>query len=106
MGTYNHKQVLSDYENGKIDVEMAMGHTLQHIGKLYEAQMTVTVDQQQVWQTVNTLQTDVHALQTEITRVPKLQAAFVQWQQLVDRLIAHTGLALPKSSKKQPPQQP
>jgi hypothetical protein len=100
VGTYDYKQVLSDYEKGKMDVEMAMGHTLQHIGKLYEAQLSTHADQQQVRQTVNTLQTEVSALQTEITRLPKLQAALVQLQQVVDRLIAHTGLTLPKSSKR------
>ncbi len=38
MGTYDHKKVLSDYVNGKMTVEMAMGHSLQHLDKLYESQ--------------------------------------------------------------------
>jgi hypothetical protein len=37
MATYDPKQVLSDYANGKITPEMAVGHSLQHIDKLYEA---------------------------------------------------------------------
>ena len=37
MSTYDFDKVLSDYEHGRITVEMAMGHSLQHIGKLYEA---------------------------------------------------------------------
>ena len=37
MATYDHKQVLSDYASGKITPEMAVGHGLQHIDKLYEA---------------------------------------------------------------------
>ena len=40
MATYDHKQVLSDYANGKITPEMAVGHSLQHIDKLYEAVKT------------------------------------------------------------------
>lgn len=36
MATYDHKQVLSDYASGKITPEMAIGHSLQHIDKLYE----------------------------------------------------------------------
>jgi outer membrane protein TolC len=40
MGTYDHKQVLQDYATGKITVEMAVGHVLQHIEKLYEARDT------------------------------------------------------------------
>ena len=37
MATYDHKQVLSDYAKGEITPEMAVGHSLQHIDKLYEA---------------------------------------------------------------------
>lgn len=36
MATYDHKQVLADYASGKITPEMAVGHSLQHIDKLYE----------------------------------------------------------------------
>jgi hypothetical protein len=38
MSTYDYDKVMADYANGRITVEMAMGHSLQHIGKLYEAQ--------------------------------------------------------------------
>ena len=38
MSTYDHKQVLSDYEHGKITPEMAVGHSLQHIDNLYVTQ--------------------------------------------------------------------
>ncbi len=37
MGTYDHKQLLQDYAAGKITAEMAVGHILQHIEKLYAA---------------------------------------------------------------------
>ena len=37
MSTYDHKQVLADYDKGKITPEMATGHSLQHIDKLYDA---------------------------------------------------------------------
>ncbi len=104
MSTYDHKQVLSDYATGKLDVEMALGHTLQHISQLYEAQLGTRTDQQKVQQAFSALQTDVRALQTEIIRVPKLQAMLVQLQQVVERLLTHTGLALPKSGKNPPPQ--
>ena len=42
MGTYDHKQVISDYAAGKITPEMAIGHSLQHIDKLYEIQTALT----------------------------------------------------------------
>ncbi len=37
MATYDHKQLLADYANGKITPEMAVGHSLQHIDLLYAA---------------------------------------------------------------------
>ncbi|MFN8490956.1 MAG: hypothetical protein U0350_25405 [Caldilineaceae bacterium] len=40
MATYDPKQVLADYANGRITPEMAAGHSLQHINKLYELQAT------------------------------------------------------------------
>lgn len=40
MATYDPKQVLTDYANGHITPEMAVGHSLQHINKLYELQAT------------------------------------------------------------------
>ncbi len=40
MATYDHKQVFADYAQGAITPEMAVGHSLQHIDKLYEAQTT------------------------------------------------------------------
>jgi hypothetical protein len=42
MATYDHKQVLADYANGKLTPEMAVGHSLQHIDKLYVAQTDAT----------------------------------------------------------------
>lgn len=38
MATYDPKQVLADYAKGALTPEMAVGHSLQHIDKLYEAQ--------------------------------------------------------------------
>lgn len=38
MATYDPKQVLADYAKGAITPEMAVGHSLQHIDKLYETQ--------------------------------------------------------------------
>ena len=43
MATYDPKQVLADYANGRITPEMAVGHSLQHIDKLYEMQATARV---------------------------------------------------------------
>ena len=43
MSTYDHKRVLADYEHGRITPEMAVGHSLQHIAQLYEAQAATRV---------------------------------------------------------------
>ncbi len=50
MGTYDHNQVMSDYEHGRITVEMALGHSLQHIAKLYEPLRAVNVDRRRTSQ--------------------------------------------------------
>ena len=43
MATYDHKQVLADYAAGRITPEMAVGHSLQHIVQIYEAQAATRV---------------------------------------------------------------
>lgn len=37
MGTYSHQKLLKDWTLGTITNDMATGHTLQHLGLLYEA---------------------------------------------------------------------
>lgn len=72
MGTYDHKQVLSDYANGNITAEMAVGHGLQHIGKLYEAQTAANLSRYELRSKVDTLEKSVSALQTKIARLTVL----------------------------------
>ena len=62
MGTYDHKQVMSDYANGKLTSEMAIGHRLQHIDKLYEAQTAANVSRYELRNKVNTLENRTNAL--------------------------------------------
>jgi hypothetical protein len=44
MATYDHKQVLTDYAHGRITLDMAVGHGLQHIDYLYAAQTTMRTE--------------------------------------------------------------
>ncbi len=69
MGTYNHKKILSDYANGRMTVEMAMGHTLQHIDKLYELQTTANVNRYKLRGKVDALEKTVATLQSKIARL-------------------------------------
>lgn len=75
MSTYDHQQVLADYTNGRITAEMAVGHGLQHIGKLYEAQTAANLSRYDLRSKVDTLATIVHALQTEVARLTALVEA-------------------------------
>lgn len=77
MGTYDHKQVLSDYANGRITVEMAMGHTLQHVDKLYELQTTATINRYELRGKLDTLENKVNILQTEVARLVALIEKFL-----------------------------
>lgn len=73
MATYDHKQVLSDYASGKITPEMAIGHSLQHIDKLYEAVKTNRQESQAkddtLFQRVNLLQAAVDRLTAFMEKV-------------------------------------
>ncbi len=66
MSTYDHEKVLSDYANGKITPEMAVGHSLQHIGKLYEA---VKTNRQECQANNDTLDKRVTILQAAVDRL-------------------------------------
>lgn len=72
MGTYDHKQILSDYANGRMTVETAMGHTLQHIDKLYELQTNANVNRYELRGRVDSLEKIVTTLQAEIARLTAL----------------------------------
>jgi hypothetical protein len=66
MGTYDHKHVLSDYANGRITIEMATGHSLQHIDKLYEAQTAANLSQYETRSKVDTLEQKINVLQKKL----------------------------------------
>ena len=69
MATYDPKQVLTDYASGKITPEMAVGHSLQHIDKLYEAVKASRSE----WQTqTNALDKRVNGLQAAVDRLTAL----------------------------------
>ncbi|MCE7985433.1 MAG: hypothetical protein DYG89_30020 [Caldilinea sp. CFX5] len=87
MSTYDPKQVLADYANGKITPEMAVGHSLQHIVILHDAQHAAAAGQRAE-------QTKLNAL---IERVNIHQAA-------IDRLLTFTAKVLAKSKPKLPGQ--
>ena len=76
MATYDPKQVLNDYANGRITPEMAVGHSLQHINLLYDAQTSANAEHS--------------TLRRELTQ---LQAAFSRLQQAVEGQQALTSAA-------------
>jgi len=88
MSTYDFDKVLSDYANGRITVEMAMGHSLQHIAKLYEALSTNI--------TRSPEQTKVNALEKRVNT----------HQTAIDRLTAFMEKALAQQKKRTAPNQP
>ena len=72
MSTYPIGIILSDYENDRMDVEMAMGHSLQHIDKLYEAQATANTNRRKMRSRIDGLENTVNALQKEVARLTAL----------------------------------
>lgn len=77
MGTYDHKQVMSDYANGNLTLEMAIGHSLQHIDKLYEAQTAANVSRYELRGKVDTLENRTNALQAAVDRLTALVEKFL-----------------------------
>jgi len=116
MNTYEYEKVWSDYKAGRMEGEMALGHTLQHVGKLYEAMGIVTKTQRSLQEQFTQLANEVKTLGSEANRVQKaadldrlsqLVASFTLSKRAlanlrvdVDRLLAHTGL--PPSPKGKP----
>ena len=87
MGTYDHKQVIADYATGKLTPEMAVGHSLQHIDKLYEAQTAANLSRYDLRSKVDKLENNVNAL-----------------QKAVDRLTASREKSVPKRKRNSPSQ--
>ncbi len=76
MSTYHHKQVLDDYDKGKITPEMAVGHSLQHIDKLYEVQATANTDSRTQQAKVDVLEKRVNTLQGTVDRLTAIIEKF------------------------------
>jgi hypothetical protein len=95
MSTYPIEKVLFEYEHGRMDVEMAMGHSLQHIAHLAATQAATAAEQQALRQKIGALESLLHSVQSKLDRLPPLQedlttlnrtVAGLQTQ--VDRLVA------------------
>lgn len=96
MSTYPIDKVLFDYEHGRMDIEMAMSHSLQHIAQLATTQATTTAEQQALRQKIGTLESLLHSVQSKLDRLPPLHEGLTTLnrtvaglQAQVDRLVAH-----------------
>ncbi len=69
MSTYDFDKVLSDYANGRMTLEMAMGHSLQHIGKLYEALAAANPSRSAGQIKIDALEKRVNSQQTALDRL-------------------------------------
>ncbi len=77
MSTYPIEKILSEYEHNRMDVEMATGHSLQHISKLYEAQTAANVSHYELRGKIDTLENTVNALQAKVDRLTALVEKFL-----------------------------
>jgi len=64
MSTYDHQRILTDWSNGTLTADMAIGHALQHIAGLYVSQKTLQ-------NKVNHLENKVTTLQAQVDRLTK-----------------------------------
>lgn len=77
MSTYDPKQVLTDYASGKLTPEMAVGHSLQHIDKLYDA---LKVNRQEWQAKFDLLEKRANTLQAAIDRLTAFMEKFLRKQ--------------------------
>ncbi len=112
MATYEYEKVLADYATGRMDVEMALGHSLQHIGQLYAAQSSATVDRQALRKSIQALEGDLKTLQVSLEHWQKaqtdrlqtvendlaaLQQRIAAWQAKANLTVPKPGTTHPKS---------
>jgi len=72
MSTHPIGKILSEYGNGRMDVKMAMGHSLQHIGQLHESQQAANLSRHKMRGKIDALENTVNALQKEVARLTAL----------------------------------
>ncbi len=68
MSTYDHQKILTDWSNGTLTADMAIGHSLQHIAQLYEL---LAQQRKSNSDKVNHLENKVNALQVQLDRLVK-----------------------------------
>ena len=73
MSTYPIEKVLSEYEHDRMNVEMAVGHNLQHTSKLYQAQTAANVEHYDLKNRVFNLEFEVKSLRGEVERLTTTQ---------------------------------
>lgn len=76
MNTYEFDKVLAEYANGRMTVEMAMGHSLQHIGKIYAAQVEAKASRLDHQNQINMLDRRVNTLQMAVDRLTTIIEKF------------------------------
>ncbi|MFN8496213.1 MAG: hypothetical protein U0350_51960 [Caldilineaceae bacterium] len=77
MSTYEYPKVMSDYENGRMDMQMAFGHVMQHIGKLYEGQAVANASRYELQAKVEAQEKRAQALQVAVDRLTALMEKLV-----------------------------
>ncbi len=77
MSTYDYPKVMADYANQRMDMEMAFGHALQHIGKLYEAQAAANAGRVELQTKVDAQEKRVNILQAAVDRLTALMEKFL-----------------------------
>ncbi len=86
MSTYPIEKILIDYDNGRMDVEMAMGHSLQHVSKLYTAQTSAATERQALRQKVSALEELIKTLQTRNDRLQPLPDSLAALQRTITQV--------------------
>jgi len=85
MGTEPAKELLKKWKLHNLTVEMATGHTLQHLEMLHDTNQQATIQRQQIISSLKEIQTTLRSLRHD-----------------VDALIAHTSMPPSKPKRGRP----
>lgn len=103
MSTYPIEKVLFEYEHSRMEVEMAMGHSLQHIAHLTAGQATLTAEQQVLRQKLSTLDALQQSVQNKLDRFQPLHEGLTTLNRTVAGLQARIDRLAPQTPPKPAP---